>query len=330
MFKTGCNGGDGYDGCVSDDGCDSCVSCGSCYSCIGCYGCYGRYGCGGCVCVSSYWCRAYCSECNFVRISTRDASTRSHNTLSKFVDRAESHSGASDGISPSVALTLATPAAYYAGCCGYPAGSASCCGYTTEGGSIGVASAVADGTGAFACSLSFFARVMAFFAAKFSPDNEARCGYSWQRRTNNDEQRGSSRTALKTICAASTAGSGAQTRASNAACTTSNRATRQRLKGLATRSAAHTAGSGRHEQQRATSNRTGALRIQLAAPHKQRRATRLVRNSTGDELRCEYSWQRRTNTHKQRGYEATSNRTCNEARCADSWQRASRTTTSSV
>ena len=174
VFKTGCNGGDGYDGCVSDDGCDSCVSCCSCYGCVGCYGCYGRYGCGscnGCVCVSSYWCRAYCSECNFVRISTRDASTRSHNTLSKFVDRAESHSGASDGISPSVALTLATPAAYYAGCCGYPAGSASCCGYTTEGGSIGVASAVADGTGAFACSLSFFARVMAFFAAKFSPDN---------------------------------------------------------------------------------------------------------------------------------------------------------------
>ena len=135
---------------------------------------------------------------------------------------------------------------------------------------------------------------MAFFAVKFSPDNEARCRYSWQRRTNNDEQRGSSRTALKTICAASTAGSGAQTRASNAACTTSNRATRQRLKGLATRSAAHTAGSGRHEQQRATSNRTGALRIQLAAPHKQRRATRLVRNSTGDDLRCEYNWQRRT------------------------------------
>ena len=231
MFKTGCDGGDGYDGCVSDDGCDSCVSCGSCYGCVGCYGCYGRYGCGscnGCVCVSSYWCRAYCSECNFVRISTSDASTLSHNTLSKFVDSAASQPGASDGISPSVALTLATPAAYYAGCCGYPAGSASCCGYTTEGGSIGVASAVADGTGAFACSLSFFARVMAFFAAKFSPDNEARCGYSWQRRTNNDEQRGSSRSALATICAAKAAGSGTQTRASNAACATSNKATRQR------------------------------------------------------------------------------------------------------
>ena len=84
-----------------------------------------------------------------------------HNTLSKFVDRAESHSGASDGISPSVALTLATPAAYYAGCCGY----------TTEVDSVRVASALADGTGAFACSFSFFAGVIAFFAAKFSIGN---------------------------------------------------------------------------------------------------------------------------------------------------------------
>ena len=174
VFKTGCDGGDGYDGYVSDDGCDNCVSCGSCYGCVGCYGCYGRYGCGSCnccVCVSSYWCRAYCSECNFVRISTRDASTRSHNTLSNFVYSATSQPGASDGISPSEALTLATPAAYYAGGCGYPAGSASCCGYTTEGGSIEVASALADGTGAFACSFSFFARVIVFLAAKFSTGN---------------------------------------------------------------------------------------------------------------------------------------------------------------
>ena len=74
----------------------------------------------------------------------------------------------------------------------------------------------------------------------------------------------------------------------------------------------------------------GALRILLAAAHEQRRATRLVTISTSNDLRCEYSWQRRTNTHKQRGYEATPNRTCNEARCADSWQRASRTTTSNV
>ena len=129
-----------------------------------------------------------------------------------------------------------------------------------------------------------------------STSNDLRCEYSWQRRTNTRKQRG-----LR----------------------------HEQQSNEATRRAAQTAGSGRHEQ-RTTSNRTGALRIQLAAPHMQRRATRLVRNSTGDELRCEYSWQRRTNTHKQRGYEATPNRTCNEARCADSWQRASRTTTSNV
>ena len=39
---------------------------------------------------------------------------------------------------------------------------------------------------------------------------QARCENSWQRRTSNDEQRGSSGTALGTICAANTTGSGAQ------------------------------------------------------------------------------------------------------------------------
>ena len=94
-----------------------------------------------------------------------------------------------------------------------------------------------------------------------STSNDLRCEYSWQRRTNTHKQR----------------------------------CLRHEQRGNeATRRAAQTAGSGRHEQPRATSNRTGALRKQLAAPHKQRRATRLVRNSTRDDLRCEYSWQRRT------------------------------------
>ena len=93
-----------------------------------------------------------------------------------------------------------------------------------------------------------------------STGNDLRCESSWQRHTNTSKQRG-----LR----------------------------HEQQSNEATRRAAQTAGSGRHEQPRATSNRTGALRIQLAAPHKQRRATRLVRNSTRDDLRCEYSWQRR-------------------------------------
>ena len=154
--------------------------------------------------MSSYWCRAYCSTCNFVLISTSDASTQSHNTPNEFVDSAASQPGASDGISPSEALP---PAATTAGYISYRPPVLS--GYTAAGGSIRAASALADGTGALACSFSFFERVIAFFAVKFSTGNEARCGYSWQRRTNNDEQRGSPRTALGTICAANTAGSGA-------------------------------------------------------------------------------------------------------------------------
>ena len=86
------------------------------------------------------------------------------------------------------------------------------------------------------------------------------------------------------ICAASTAGSGAQTRATNAACTTSNKATRQRLKGLATR----------HAAQR------GTLRKQLAAGVTNNNEQRL----TG-QARCEYSWQRRTSNDEQRGSSGT-------------------------
>ena len=90
----------------------------------------------------------------------------------------------------------------------------------------------------------------------------------------------------------------------------------------------------------------GALRILLAAAHEQRRATRLVTISTGNDLRCEYSWQRHTNTSKQRGlrHEQQSNeatrqrgalrkqlaarvtnnheqRQTGQARCENSWQR---------
>ena len=138
---------------------------------------------------------------------------------------------------------------------------------------------------------------MAFFAAKFSPDNEARCGYSWQRRTNNDEHRGSSRTALKRFTL----------RIQLAAAHKHEQATR-----LAPR-ATEQRGNDLKVLQR------GALRTQLAAGVTNNSEQRL----TG-QARCENSWQRRTSNDEQRGSSGTALGTICAANTAGSGAKATR------